>query len=184
MARRFVGALAYADDVSTRPFSQGSQYFSSPNLSLLVTKIFLFYFLSTWTNQWNMFNWNSEKESMRPCTSDSTRRCRYSYCRWSLSPGYKFRFDLDDPAEIYSMLANSTDNFISFTRSSTAFERENYWFPCTTRSVLFLWTWNTFSSRASQASIQFLRESVNLALMRLLQLPLESVSPHYLPMVL
>jgi hypothetical protein len=93
--------------------------------------------------------------------------------------GHFLRFDLSDSAEVMAIARSFNKQFHSFFHKFAKLRKRELLIPLfNTYCSSFYGLDAIFPHKASMASIRFLRKSVNLALMRLLNLPPESVSPY------
>jgi hypothetical protein len=177
VARRFVGAFAYADDI----------ILLAPSVRALNI---LLQICHSWARR-NRLLFNAQK-SVSICFSGSLKRgpvdqsipvtldgVAIPTSEEVLHLGHKLRYDLSDSAEVMSIARNFNKKFHGFFQKFVKLRKRELLVPlynayCTS----FYGLEALFPHKASSASVRFLRKSVNLALMRLLNLPPEPVSPH------
>lgn len=173
---RFVGALAYADDII-----------------LLAPSLLALNVLLKTCHKWSLRNnllFNPHK-SVSICFSGKLRHWPKDrqipvYLGNDLIPsselvthlGHKIQFDLNEAPQINDIARNFNRQFHGFYQRFSDLKKRELLIPlynsyCTS----FYGIQSTFFSRALPSATKFLNKSVNLALMKLLKLPLESVSP-------
>jgi hypothetical protein len=177
VARRFVAALAYADDL----------ILLAPSVRALNI---LLQICHSWARR-NRLLFNAQK-SVGICFSGPLRRTQMDESlpitlaediiptsNQVIHLGHILRFDLSDSAEVMGVARNFNKQFHGFFQKFAKLRKRELLIPLFNAYCSSFYGLDAlFCHKATPASIRFLRKSVNLALMRLLNLPPEPVSPH------